>query len=68
MIKTTLCLLLLVTLASSMENVVELNDDTFNSEVQAEPKLWLVMFSASWVSFLQISADTAPISSRKYKK
>ena len=34
-----------------LEGVVELTDANFKEQVYAEPKFWLVMFSASWVIF-----------------
>jgi hypothetical protein len=60
-----LVLAALLVLAVSMEGVVELKDDNFKQEVYAEPRLWLVMFSASWVLLPPLSAVTAPISSPK---
>lgn len=55
-----LCLLALLSLVLAMEGVVELTDANFEELVFSEPKLWLVMFSASWVLLPSFSADTAP--------
>lgn len=49
MTKFIICLALLVAVAYPLEGVVELNDDNFKELVHAEPKFWMVMFSASWV-------------------
>ena len=61
-------LLALLSLAFSLEGVVELTDQNFKEQVYSEPKFWLVMFSASWVPNHLCSADIAPISNQKYKK
>ena len=68
MIKNIICLTLLLTLALSMEGVVELTDENFKDQVYAEPKFWLVMFSASWVPFYSFSVVIAPSSSLRSKK
>lgn len=54
--------LFLVTVLS-LQGVTELTDANFKQEVYSEPKLWLVMFSASWVLYVLRSADIAIISS-----
>ncbi len=53
-----LILAFLLSVALALEGVVELTDQNFNELVYSEPKLWLVMFSASWVRFSAISAAT----------
>lgn len=52
--KGHLIFLALVFLSFSLEGVEELNDSNFAEKVYSEPKLWLVMFSASWVSLVFI--------------
>ena len=68
MIKHIICLTLLLTIALSMEGVVELTDENFKEHVTAEPKFWLVMFSASWVLFYSFSVVIALNSSLKSKR
>ena len=60
-----LVLLTLLGLGLTMEGVVELTDASFKEKVYAQPQLWLVMFSASWVLPPPFSADTAPNSSQR---
>ena len=51
MIKALLVLTMFAS-AFSLEGVVELTDSNFAEQVQAEPKFWIVMFSASWVPLI----------------
>ena len=62
-----LLVLAVVALSVCLEGVEELTDENFNEKVYGEPKLWLVMFSASWVPFFPRSAATAPTSNPKSK-
>lgn len=62
-----LFLAFLLSVVFALDGVVELTDQNFQEQVYSEPKLWLVMFSASWVCSWLCSADTVPISSRKSK-
>lgn len=50
----------LLCLTLALEGVVELTDANFEEQVYSEPKLWLVMFSASWVLLRLSSVDIAP--------
>lgn len=54
-------LALLLVAVFGLQGVTELTDANFKEEVYAEPKLWLVMFSASWVIQNIFSADIAII-------
>ena len=68
MIKHIICLTLLLSVTLTMEGVVELTDSNFKEQVYAEPKFWLVMFSASWVPLFSYSVVTALNLSLKSKK
>lgn len=55
--KLLICLALLFITVYPLEGVVELTDANFKEQVYAEPKFWLVMFSASWVNLDSFSVD-----------
>lgn len=62
-----LVLAFLLSAVLALEGVVELTDQNFNELVYSEPKLWLVMFSASWVHLSSISAATVLTSNLRSK-